>query len=275
MEQNGETLYFYNAIYEGHSCSENMWVFGTMPENQIFPIVPYLQEKYGGNKWYFVGDDYNWPQDTAKISRTAFYEHESELVGEKYVPIGTTDFTSILQDISEEKPDFILLVTLPSDAVAFMTEFHSLGLDKESKVIATLVEESTLEAMGEAAEGLLIPVGYYATLETDRNIKFLENYHKVLGDDAPVQNFISMHTYDAVRTWAMAVEKAGTVDYQAVAEALPTITWQGPAGDMNLDAATHHAFLPIHLAEVNAEGVPEVIHSFGVVDPGPQCNFEE
>jgi len=273
VEQNGETLYFYDAIYEGHSCSPNMWVFGTMPENQIFPVVPYVQDEYGGNKWYFVGDDYNWPQDTAKISKISFEENGSELVGEKYVPIGTTDFTSILQDISEVKPDFVLLVTLPSDAVAFMTQFHSLGLDKDIRVITTLVEESAIAAMGEASEGLLIPVGYHATLETEANIKFLENYFKVLGDDAPVQNFISMHAYDAVRTWALAVEKAGTLDHEKVAEALPTVTWNGPAGELKLDAKTHHAFLPIHLAEVNADGVAVVIHTFGVVDPGQQCDF--
>lgn len=274
VKQNRKTLYFYDAIYEGHACAENMWIMGTMPENQIFPMVPYMQTTYGGNKWYFVGDDYNWPQDTAKVSKIAFKEHGSELVGEKYVPIGTVDFTSILQHISEVKPNFILLITLPGDAVAFMTQFHSMGLSKNIKVIATLVEESAIKAMGPASEGLLIPVGYHTTLETERNKKFLENYYNVLGKDAPVQNFISMHTYDAVRTWALAVEKAGTLDHKAVAAALPTVTWEGPAGDVRLDKRTHHAFLPIHLAEVDANGVSVVIHSFGVVDPGQQCNFE-
>jgi len=273
VEENGQTLYFYNAIYEGHSCSENMWVFGTMPENQIFPVVPYMQDEFGGNKWYFIGNDYNWPQNTLVISKQAFAENESELVGEKFVPIGTTDYTSILQDISEVKPDYILLIVLPSDAVAFMTQFHSLGLDENTKVIATLVEESTVEAMGEASNGLFISVGYHTSYDSERNRAFLDNYNKVLGEDAPVQNFISMHTYDAVHTWALAVEKADTLDYKAVAEALPTITWDSPAGEVRLDTSTHHAYLPISLVRVNENGVGEIVHSFGAVDPGPQCDF--
>jgi len=273
VEENGKTLYFYNAIYEGHSCSENMWIFGTMPENQIFPVVPYMQDEFGGNKWYFIGNDYNWPQNTLEISKQSFAANGSELVGDKFVPIGTSDYTSILQDISEVKPDYILLIVLPSDAVAFMTQFHSLGLDANIKVIATLVEESTVEAMGEASNGLYISVGYHTSLDTPRNKAFLENYYKVLGEDAAVQNFISMHTYDAVRTWALAVEKAGTLDYEAVAEALPTVTWDSPGGEVRLDASTHHAFLPISLVRVNADGIGEVVHSFGTVDPGPQCDF--
>ena len=273
VAEDGETLFFYNAIYEGHSCAENMWIFGTMPENQIFPVVPYMQNEYGGNKWYFIGNDYNWPQNTLAISKEAFADNGSELVGEKFVPIGTTDYTSILQDISEVEPDFILLIVLPSDAVAFMTQFHSLGLDQNSMVIATLVEESTVEAMGEASNGLFISVGYHTSLDTERNHEFLDNYYNVLGDDAPVQNFISMHTYDAVRTWGLAVEKAGTLDHTAVAEALPTVTWDSPAGEGRLDASTHHAFLPISLVRVNEDGVGEIVHSFGTVDPGQQCDF--
>lgn len=273
VEENGETLYFYNAIYEGHSCSPNMWIFGTMPENQIFPVVPYMQDQYGGSKWYFIGNDYNWPQNTLAISKQSFAENESSLVGEKFVPIGTTDYTSILQDISEVEPDYILLIVLPSDAVAFMTQFHSLGLDENIKVIATLVEESTVEAMGEASNGLFISVGYHTSLNTERNKAFLDNYYEVLGEDAAIQNFISMHTYDAVRTWALAVEKAGSLDYKAVGEALPTVTWDSPGGEVRLDASTHHAYLPISLVRVNENGVGEIVYNFGTVDPGPQCDF--
>lgn len=273
IEENGKTLYFYNAIYEGHSCSPNMWVFGTMPENQIFPVISYLQNSRGGNTWFFVGNDYNWPQNTLKVSQEAFAAEGSRLLGDRFVPIGTTDFTSILQEIANQKPAYVLLIVLPSDAVAFMKEFANLGLGSHTTVIATLVEESTLAAMGDAADGLLIPVGYHTSLDTPRNREFLETYAATLGADAPVQNFISMHTYDAVRTWALAVEAAGTTDHAEVSAKLPTVKFDSPAGQVTVDASTHHAFLPISLVEVDADGVGRVIHAFGSVDPGPQCTF--
>lgn len=272
IEQNGKILYFYNAIYEGHSCSPHMWISGTMPENQIFPVIPYMQQQFGGNKWYFIGNDYNWPQNTAKVSKEAFAANNSELLGEKYIPIGTTDYTSILQDISEKKPNYVLLIVLPSDAVAFMTQFHSLGLDKDIKVIATLVEESTIKAMGPASEGLYIPVGYYVSADTPKNKEFLANYEKAFGKDAPIQNFISMHTYDAVHLWALAVEKAGTTELEAVSKVLPTMKFESPTGNVSFDATTHHAWLPITLIQIK-NGVGTVVKSFGAVDPGKQCDF--
>src|SRR5215471_5075048 len=160
VKRNAKTLFFYDAIYEGHACDRQMWVMGEVPETQISPIVPYLQETMGGNTWYFVGNDYNWPHDTAKIADKAIPAAGGKLVGEKFVPIGTTDFSSILQDIASTKPRFVLLILLPSDAVAFMKQFHNQGLEKSVQPIATLVEQSAIAAMGPAANGLLISAGY-------------------------------------------------------------------------------------------------------------------
>jgi hypothetical protein len=40
----GDALFFYDAIYEGHACDPMMFVIGEVPETQIAPIVPYLQD---------------------------------------------------------------------------------------------------------------------------------------------------------------------------------------------------------------------------------------
>lgn len=274
IKEKGDILYFYNAIYEGHSCMDHMWVSGTMPENQIFPVIPYLQEQTGKNKWYFIGDDYNWPRMTADVSKVAFAANNSELLGEKYVPIGTTDYTAILQDIAEKKPDFVLLIVLPSDAVAFMTQFHSMGLDKNIQAIATLVEESTIKAMGPASEGLMVPVGYHTSIDSEKNREFLDFYANTYGKSAPIMNFIGMHTYDAVQLWAEAVKKAGTTETNAVEKVLPTVSYEGPTGKVNFDAVTRHAWVPISLLQIKG-GVGTIIHSFGLVDPGKQCDFSQ
>ena len=135
---------------------------GEVPETQIAPIVPYLQKSMGGKSWYFVGNDYNWPQNTAAIAERVIPEHGGKLAATKFVPIGTADFSSILQDVASIKPNFVLLIMLPSDVVAFMKQFHNQGLDQSVIAIATLVEQSAIAAMGPAAKGLLIPAGYFA-----------------------------------------------------------------------------------------------------------------
>jgi urea transport system substrate-binding protein len=272
VKRYGDALFFYDAIYEGHACDPMMFVIGEVPETQIAPIVPYLQDTMAGNTWYFVGDDYNWPQDTAKVAREVIPESGGKLVGEKFVPIGTTDFSAILQDIASVQPKFVLLILLPSDAVAFMKQFHNQGLHQTVVPIATLVEQSAIAAMGPAAEGLLIPAGFFPHA-TEQAKAFQEKYEATLGADAPEQNFIAINGYDALRLWARAVEKAGSVGAQAVAKALPEVSWDGPRGTVSYSAETHHATFPMYLARIDAQAKPEIIKSFGQVDPGPQCSF--
>ncbi len=272
VKRDREALFFYNAIYEGHACDEDMFVMGEVPENQIAPLVPHLQDTMGGKTWYFVGNDYNWPQNTAKIAETVIPEHGGNLAGKKFVPIGTADFSAILQDISSIKPDFVLLIMLPSDVVAFMKQFRNQGLHEEITPIATLVEQSAIAAMGPAADGLLLPAGYFAGA-TDRAKSFEDAYRARLGDDAAAQNFISINGYDAVNLWALAVEKAGSTDKEAVSEALAEVTFDGPRGRVSYAGETRHATFPIYLAKISADGTPEIVKDFGPVDPGEQCSF--
>lgn len=270
--RNRKTLFFYDAVYEGHACNRSMYVMGEVPHTQIAPIVPYLQKKLHKNKWYFVGDGYNWPRDTYKVAKKTIRKDGGKIVGSKFVPIGTTDFSTVLQNISSTKPNFVLLILLPSDAVAFMKQFNNQGLNKHIVPIATLVEQTALAAMGHASRNLLIPAGYFPNT-TPQSKKFEKQYHQVMGRNAAPQNFISINGYDALRLWAMAVNKAGTLNMRSVSKALPTVTWHGPRGPVSWSAKTHHATFPIYLARVNAHGSPQVIHSFGPVSPGPQCHF--
>ncbi len=161
---------------------------------------------------------------------------------------------------------------LPSDAVAFMRQFHNQGLHESVTAIATLVEQSAIEAMGPAREGLLIPAGYFAEATPEAKA-FGERYRELMGEDAPLQNFISINGYESVRLWALAVEKAGTLDAPAVAEALPQVSFEGPRGPVSYSAETRHATLPIFLARITADGTPEIEKAFGPVDAGPQCDF--
>src|SRR5215469_10725310 len=138
---------------------------------------------------------------------------------------------------------------LPSDVVAFMKQFHNQGLDQSVTAIATLVEQSAIAAMGPAAKGLLIPAGYFA--DATQGAKTFEAAYKAeLGSNAPAQNFIALNGYDALHLWALAVQKAGSVDKDAVTKALPEVARDGPRGKVAYSATTRHVTFPIYLARI-------------------------
>jgi branched-chain amino acid transport system substrate-binding protein len=76
--------------------------------------------------------------------------------------------------------------------------------------------------------------------------------------------------YEAVYLYKLAVEKAGTTDAAKVIEALPTVSFTGPRGAIQMNKQ-HHAPLTMYLGQVQADGSVKVAATFANVDPGEQC----
>ncbi|HWL22568.1 MAG TPA: substrate-binding protein [Ureibacillus sp.] len=266
IEKSGQ-LFFYNAIYEGGEFSESMFINGEVPNQQISPVYPYIMKEFKGSKWFIIGEDYVWPKKTSEAVHKAVEEADGEVVGEEYVPLGNSEYSSILTKIKSAKPDFISLQTNGPAAVAFMKQFKSMGLDKSTKVVALAVDENSISAMGDAAEGLLLSAAYFTDMDTPENNKFKESYFNAFGEDAPKPNFITVPTYDAIHQWAKAVEAANSLDPDKVKEQLSKVTFTGPRGEVVYDQKSQHAKLPIYLAEAQSDGTVKIINEFGSVEP--------
>jgi urea transport system substrate-binding protein len=267
-----DLLYFYDDIYEGGACAHNMFINAEVPEQQIKPVIPYLIKELDASNWFIVGSDYVYGHKSGDAVREAVEGNDGKIVGEEYSPLGTTDYSSLLTKIEKAKPDFIAMAMI-GDAVAFMKQFHQRGLNKDIKVLAFASDENTVEAMGEAAVGMLEPTAYFWDQDTQANTEFKEKYFDAFGDDAPKQNFISIPTYDAIHSWALAVKEADTFETEKVKEFLTQVTFKGPRGEITYDSSSHHANLPIYLGEVQSDLTFKVIHELGVISPGNQCSF--
>jgi urea transport system substrate-binding protein len=262
-----DRLFFYNVLYEGGAFSPNMFINGEVPNQQISPVYPYIMEEFGGSEWFIIGEDYVWPRKTSEAVHKSVEEAGGKVVAEEYVPLGNSDFSSLLTKIQSTKPDFISLQTNGPAAVAFMKQFKSRGLDKTIKVVALAVDENSISAMGEASEDLLLSAAYFTGMHSPENKKFKDSYFKTFGNDAPKPNFITVGTYDAVHLWAKAVKAAGDLEIDKVKEQLIKVSFTGPRGKVMYEKDSQHAKLPIYLAEVQSGGKVKIIHDFGSVAP--------
>ncbi|WP_255211008.1 putative bifunctional diguanylate cyclase/phosphodiesterase, partial [Methylogaea oryzae] len=73
--------------------------------------------------------------------------------------------------------------------------------------------------------------------------------------------------YLCVHAFAQAARAAGSVEAEALADALERIRLRGPQGDVVMDAATHHAAVNTYLARCEADGGFRIIESFGQNPP--------
>ncbi|PYM09234.1 MAG: hypothetical protein DMD82_00660 [Candidatus Rokuibacteriota bacterium] len=68
--------------------------------------------------------------------------------------------------------------------------------------------------------------------------------------------------------WAMAVNKAGSLEREAVIKALESgLKFKSPEGEITLNPQSHHVVHTVHLAKVNKKRGFSIIKTFPDVSP--------
>ncbi|MFO1058816.1 MAG: substrate-binding protein [Dongiaceae bacterium] len=264
----------YANDYEGGDCRPILFVSGEIEPQKVPAYLKFLQDKSGGGKKFFLlATDYNWARITVDMVKKALPGMGAEVVGEEFTPFGTADYTPLITKIREAKPDvlFLGLVGGP-DNVAFFKQARGAGLFKQIKVVGNIaLDDSTLAAVGGAAQGTYMAASYFWTNDNAGNQKFIEALKAKFGGDVKAQGYLSEPSYDTVHLYALAVNKAGTTETSAVLKALTEVSFDGPKGNIQL-TADRHAAMPIYIAEANDKGSYKVVQSLGVQVPPQQCN---
>jgi ABC-type branched-subunit amino acid transport system substrate-binding protein len=269
----GNTLMIYTPLYEGGACEQNLFDLGEVPQQQLEPVIPYMQAQYDGKTWYIVGDDYNWPRALGKATRSFVAASGGSVVGEDYVPLGTSDFGTILDKVRTTNASFVLLTLVGSDAIAFVKQLHDFGLGDKVKTLSLALLDNTLPALTGNTSNTFAAFGYFSTLNTTANATFIKALHAKFGANTPQQTTLSEGDYDAIHLWAQAVRKAGTPDAPSVVKAMGGESFNGPRGTLTVSGTTHHVAQHIYLAAATPDATYRILHDFGLIEPGPQCAF--
>ncbi len=70
-----------------------MIVTGAVPEQQFSTLIPWMMEKFG-KKVYTIAADYNFGQISAEWVRNIVKQNGGEMVGEEFIPLGVSQFSS-------------------------------------------------------------------------------------------------------------------------------------------------------------------------------------
>ncbi|MCD6057866.1 MAG: hypothetical protein K0Q89_1396 [Thermomicrobiales bacterium] len=220
-----QELVIYPTYYEGGHCEKYLVCTGQIPNQSIDPFVPWIFENVGST-FYVAGSDYVWPRDTAKALRTTVEAAGGQILGEEYFPFGTTDFSSVFNRVRDAQPEVFWTMMAGSDAVAFVKQYASTGLDIQ--VCTNGLDELFGAAVPEIA-GTISNQSYFMTLDTPANNAFVDAFQTKFGADKRI-NAISEATYDAVYLYARAIEEAGSTEVEPVLAALGTVEFDAPQG---------------------------------------------
>jgi branched-chain amino acid transport system substrate-binding protein len=247
MDQN-KMLYFYNNQYEGGVADKNTFCTGALPEQQIVPVMQYMVKTYGP-KIYILAADYNFGQLSAAWTRAMAPLLEAQVIGQEFIPLSVSQFSSSIARIQRAKPDWLMMYITGQNHSNFYPQANAAGLQipmGSSINIAQGYEH--LRFKPPALNRFHVTASYMEEIPTPRNKKFVERWRKMFPDE-PYMAMEGHSAYVATHLYAKAVRLAGTTDKATVIKALESgLGVEAPAGWVFMDPATHHLSNYIRLA---------------------------
>ncbi len=271
-------LLFYPVQYEGQEQSENVFYTGATPNQQAIPAVEYLLDQ-GAQRFYLIGTDYVYPRTTNDI--LVNFLNSKGISGDdvivKYTPFGHADWADIVSEIkvfAAQGTKVAVVSTVNGDAnVQFYAELAAQNVTADQiPVMAFSVGEGELNAMDAAPlAGHLVAWNYFMTADTGENAAFIKRWREYTNDSANVTTDPMEAHMIGFKMWIAAIEKAGTTDPAAVAEALGGLTAMGLTGqEVVMDEENHHLHKPVYVGVINPDGsIKSVWNSDGLVAPKP------
>jgi urea transport system substrate-binding protein len=272
-----KNLYWYPTLYEGRECSKNVIYTGAVPNQQQDDFVPWLVEKFG-KRWYLIGSNYIYPKEENNYCKKLLAGLGAEVVNEEYVPLGHSEFSSVVNKFRSEKPDVIFSTVVGDSVVALHRQYRAAGLDPATMPMASLTtSENEVAAMGgDAAAGHFTSAPYFMVWDSPENQKFVEAYRSRWGADK-VTHFVSEPCYFQVYMFKQAVEKlsAGDINPANIREAVKGVELIAPQGPVRLDPATLHTYLWPKIGVCKSDGQFEILkQSSEWLEPVPYKAYE-
>lgn len=249
-------LYWYPTLYEGQECSQNCMYTGAVPNQQQKNFIPWLVKTFG-KRFYLIGSNYVYPKVENNVCKMLLKELGGEVVGEEYVPLGQSEFSSVIQHFKNTKPDVIFSTVVGDSVVALMRQYKTAGFDPHKLPMASLTtsEEEVAATGGEFAAGHLTSAPYFMSYDSKANHKFVESYQKRWGK-SQLTNFVSEPAYFQVFLFKKALEKLHPNDMtpENIRKAAWNETYQAPEGLVKIDQQNSNTYLWPKIGEVQPSG---------------------
>ena len=263
-------LLFYPLQYEGMESSPNIFYSGAAPNQQIVPALDYLKEQ-GHKKIFLVGSDYVFPQTANRVVNAYAEGNGMEVVGEEYTPMGSTDFTTIVNKLKFSGADAVVNTLNGDSNVAFFKEYKASGLTADQvPVISMSIAEEEVSAIGLSnVEGQLTAWNYYQTLDSAENKKFVKDFKAKWGQNKPTSDPMES-AYTSLYLWKGMVEKAGSFDVDKVKAAADGVTFDAPEGEVKVDGENHHIYKTSYIGKIESDSLIHTVwQSDGPIAPDP------
>ena len=184
--------------------------------------------------------------------KEAFEAGGGKVVKELFLPFPQVEFQPLLTEIASLKPDVVYAFFAGGGAVKFVKDYAAAGLNKTIPLVGPgFLTDGTLDAQGDAAQGLLTTLHYGDGLNIPKNNAFRAAYMKTY---ATAPDVYAVQGYDAGQL-LVAGANAVKGDFSKRADlvkAMETAKIDSPRGSFAL-TKSHNPIHDIYLRKVDGK----------------------
>lgn len=253
LEKLDGTLW-YTAPYEGFEASDRVVYTHACPNQHLLPLLDWVFPAYG-RRGYLTGSNYIWGWEISRLARETVTATGGEVLGERYLPIGSRDVDRIIDEIRATRPNFILNSLIGPSSYQFMAALRALGqadaafMPDRCPVLSCNLTECELPALGQAAEGLIAAGPYFRGATQWPGPGSFGSSHEAA-------------------TFAAVTELARLIAHRPGAEHENLASLLAHASLSMIDRKTHHTRLPVLIAQVR-DGAFHILQDRGLTQGDP------
>lgn len=267
------SLFYYPTCYSGRECWQHIICTGPIANQHSYDLIPFMTKRYGPRA-YFVGSNYVWPRESNRNARQWLEAAGGELVAERYIPLGSSDFEGVFREIHQHKPDWIFSTVVGDSDVFFRRAYALAGLTPDKIPTASLTtSEMEVRTIGpEFGEGHILSAPYFQSLDNPTNNRFVDDFLDSRHGESGVTHFNMEETYLSFLYFEKALERLiadqgedaiSPTMIREYSRGLSISDDESPEGSVHLDPDNLNSWLQPRIGMFNARGQIDLLFERG------------
>lgn len=254
-----KSLLFYPLQHEGQELSPRIIYTGATPNQQITPAVSWVLQNIG-SRVYLLGSDYIFPHIANWLIRKQVTLLGGEVVGERYIQLGSSDMQAVVHDLQTTQPDVIFNTINGSSLIPFFQAYATQWNAKSLPVMSFSLGENEIREMHleSVMNGNYAAWNYFQSISSKSNRAFIDAFQQRYGKDRVLSDPMEA-AWVSVHLWADAVKAALSSKPDNVLASIRHRSVVAPEGIVSIDHHSLHSWKTVRIAQADADGQFQVL----------------
>jgi branched-chain amino acid transport system substrate-binding protein len=230
----------------GPGCHENYFNVAWQNDNLHEAAGAYANTAGYGNS-FIMAPNYPAGKDALTGYKRTF---EGGVANEVYTKLGQTDYAAEIAQIRASGADSVFFFLPGGMGISFLKQYADSGVDLPVVGPAFSFDQGILQAVGDAAMGVVNTSQWNKDIDNPTNAAFVESFQAEYGR---LPSLYASQGFDTANLLISAVESSEVSDADAFREALRAANFDSTRGDFKF-GPNHHPIQTIYAREVIKEG---------------------